>query len=98
MGEAALAIPSETGFNIVRGFQDPARSVSMAFAHPVIYNGMFGLKQIRPGISDVNLSFRVKYDAEPAMLQEILNAAQSLSPVFDTVTKPVGVKSSIVKE
>jgi uncharacterized OsmC-like protein len=60
-------------------------------------NGMFGMKQIRPGLSDVKLSFRVKSDAAPAMLQEILDAAQSLSPVFDSVTKPVGVKTSLVK-
>lgn len=60
-------------------------------------NGMFGLKQIRPGLSDVKLLFRVKSDAEPAVLQEILDAAQSLSPVFDTVTKPVGVKTSLVR-
>jgi uncharacterized OsmC-like protein len=60
-------------------------------------NGMFGLKQIRPGLSDVALSFRVKSDADPQILQEILDAAQSLSPVFDSVTKPVGVKTARVK-
>lgn len=60
-------------------------------------NGMFGLKKIRPGLSDVKLSFRVKSDADSAMLQEILEAAQSLSPIFDTVTKPVEVETSLIK-
>jgi uncharacterized OsmC-like protein len=55
-------------------------------------NGFFGLKPIRPGLSDVKLSFRVKSDADPRTLKEILEAAQSLSPVFDSVTRPVEVK------
>lgn len=54
-------------------------------------NGFFGLKPISPGLSDVKLSFRVKSGADSHMLNEILEAAQSLSPVFNSVTKPVGV-------
>ena len=59
-------------------------------------NGFFGLKPIRPGLSGVTLSFRVKSDADPQMLGEILAAAQSLSPVFDSVTKPVDVEARLV--
>lgn len=58
-------------------------------------NGFFGLKPIRPGLSDVRLSFRVKSDADPEVLREILSAAQALSPVCDSVTKPVGVEVRI---
>jgi hypothetical protein len=31
-------------------------------------------------------------------LQEILDAARSLSPVFDTITKPVAVAATLQKE
>ncbi len=61
-------------------------------------NGMFGLKDIRPGISDVKVLFHVKSDADKETLQEILNSAQSLSPVYDSVTKPVKVKNVLMKE
>jgi hypothetical protein len=57
---------------------------------------MFGLKDIRPGLSDVKLSFHVKSTANHETLQEILDAAQSLSPVFDSITKPVEVKTELV--
>ena len=60
-------------------------------------NGFFGLQPIRPGLSDVTLSYRVRSDADSQMLQEILDAAKSLSPVFDSVTKPVGVEATVTK-
>jgi uncharacterized OsmC-like protein len=44
------------------------------------------------------LSFRVASDADEETLQEILDAARSLSPVFDTVTKPVAVAATLPKE
>ncbi len=61
-------------------------------------NGMFGLKDIRPGISDVKLLFHVKSNTDNETLQEILNSAQSLSPVYDSVSKPVKVKNILMKE
>ncbi|MGD8428438.1 MAG: OsmC family protein [Balneolaceae bacterium] len=60
-------------------------------------NGMFGLMPIRPGLSDVKLSFRVESDADMTVLQEILEEAQALSPVFDSVTKPVEVNVDLEK-
>jgi uncharacterized OsmC-like protein len=60
-------------------------------------NGFFGLKPIRPGLTDVKLSFRVKSDAESRELQEVLSAAESHSPVFDSVTKPVAAQVTISK-
>lgn len=61
-------------------------------------NGFFGIQPIRPGLSDVTLSYRVASDADEETLQEILDAARSLSPVFDTVTKPVAVAATLQKE
>jgi uncharacterized OsmC-like protein len=60
-------------------------------------NGFFGLKPVRPGLSGVRLSYRVKSDADSQTLQEILDATKSLSPVFDSVTKPVGVEAIVTK-
>lgn len=58
-------------------------------------NGFFGLKAIRPGLSDVKLAVRVTSDADEKTIQEILAAACSLSPVFDTVTRPVAVETKL---
>lgn len=44
VGEVALAIPSEAGLNIVSRFQIPAGRVSMAFAHPVLYDGILYIR------------------------------------------------------
>lgn len=44
VGEVALANPSKTGFNIVSHFQIPAGKVTLAFAHPVIYNGILYIR------------------------------------------------------
>lgn len=72
-------------------------ALEIAVEGAIDLNGFFGLKPIRPGLSDVKLAFRVKSDADSKMLQEILDAAQSLSPVFDSVTKPVGVQATVAK-
>jgi uncharacterized OsmC-like protein len=61
-------------------------------------NGFFGIQPIRPGLRDVTLSYRVASNADEETLQEILDAARSLSPVFDTVTKPVAVATTLQKE
>lgn len=58
-------------------------------------NGFFGLKPVRPGLTDVRLSFDVSSDADDATLEEILDATRSLSPVFDSVTRPVEVEASV---
>lgn len=58
-------------------------------------NGFFGLQPVRPGLSNVSLRYRVHSDADAATLQEILDAARSLSPVFDTFTQPVTVTTEI---
>ncbi|HKI58710.1 MAG TPA: OsmC family protein [Trueperaceae bacterium] len=58
-------------------------------------NGFFGLRQVPPGLADVKLAFRVRSDADEAVLQEVLEAARSLSPILDTVTRPVRVDASL---
>lgn len=58
-------------------------------------NGFFGLQPTRPGLRDVTLEFRVRADADEAVLRDILDAARSLSPVFDSVTRPVEVETSL---
>lgn len=58
-------------------------------------NGFFGLQPIRPGLSDVKLAFHVEADADPSVLQEMIETAESLSPVFDTVTRPVAVQTTL---
>jgi len=44
VGEVALATPSKNGFNIVSKFNIPAENVKMAFAHPVIHNGILYIR------------------------------------------------------
>lgn len=56
-------------------------------------NGFFGLQPIPAGLSDVRLDITVSADADAALLEEILEAARDHSPVFDTVTRPVAVKT-----
>ncbi len=58
-------------------------------------NGFFGIQPIRPGLRDVTLTYRVTADADEATLEEILQTARSLSPVFDTVTRPVTVTARV---
>ena len=58
-------------------------------------NGFFGLQPIRPGVSDVKIALRVQSDAEESVLREVLEAAQAHSPVFDSVTRPVGVETTV---
>ena len=72
-------------------------SLRVDLENEIDLNGMFGLKDIRPGISNVKLKFHVKSDADEETLQEILDAAQSLSPVYDSVSKPVQVHNILSK-
>ena len=71
------------------------KSLELDLEADIDLNGFFGLQPIRPGLSDVTLSFHVDADADEATLQEILDAASSLSPIFDTVTKPVEVQTRL---
>ncbi|WP_265519755.1 OsmC family protein [Nitratireductor luteus] len=57
-------------------------------------NGFFGLKPVSPAVSDVKLVYRVESDASPETLSDILDATKALSPVFNTVTRPVAVEAA----
>lgn len=73
------------------------RGVELDVQAAMDLNGFFGLRPVRPGLSDVTLSFRVDSDAGQDTLQELLEAASALSPIFDTVTKPVTVETRVHK-
>jgi hypothetical protein len=60
-------------------------------------NGFFGLKPIRPGLFDVKLASRIQSDADASVLQKVLGAARSLSPIFNSVTTPVGVEATVMR-
>jgi uncharacterized OsmC-like protein len=60
-------------------------------------NGFFGLKAVSPGISAVRLAMRVKSDAAPEVLQEILEAARAHSPVFDSLSRPIAVSTTVAR-
>jgi uncharacterized OsmC-like protein len=79
----------------MRGIKIDALEIDLQGA--IDLNGFFGLKPISPGLSNVKLSFRVKSDADSQTLQEILNTAQSHSPVFESVTKSVEIDAMITK-
>lgn len=60
-------------------------------------NGFFGLRPVAPGVSNVTLDFRVRSDADPDVLREITDAARAHSPVHDSVTRPIGVETTVRK-
>lgn len=53
-------------------------------------NGFFGLQEVSPAISGIELVFRADVD-NAAMRDEILEAAKAHSPVFNTVTRPIPI-------
>lgn len=55
-------------------------------------NGFFQLAPVPPGLSNVRVNIRVKAEADDVTLDEIRQAALKASPVYDSVTKPVGVE------
>lgn len=58
-------------------------------------NGFFGLQPIPPGVSDVELTLKVDSAADDEMLREILDATRQLSPVYDSITRPIEVRCRI---
>lgn len=54
-------------------------------------NGFFGLRPVRPGLSDVRVVIRADADADDAVLEELRQAALAASPVYDSVTNAVSV-------
>ena len=58
-------------------------------------NGFFGLQPVRPGLSDVRATIRVRSEADDETLEELRLAALAASPVFDTVANPVDVLTTV---
>ncbi len=59
-------------------------------------NGFFGIDdQVPAGLQGVRATFRVAADADDATLQEIADAVAQLSPVHDTLTRPVEVAMTV---
>lgn len=56
-------------------------------------SGFFGLRPVSPAVSGVRIVYDVDTDASPEMLDEILEAAKALSPVYNTVTSAVAVEA-----
>jgi uncharacterized OsmC-like protein len=57
---------------------------------------LFGTDEYRNGFEGIRVSFRVKGDAPPEKLQEVVARAQRRSAVFDIVTNgvPVSVEAA----
>lgn len=59
-------------------------------------NGFFGLDEdVRPGLQGLTATFRVQADTDDATLHEIAEAVTQLSPVYDTLSRPVDVQLSV---
>lgn len=78
-----------------RGVRIDALEVDVEGTNDLI--GFFGLGPVSPALSDVRVSYRVASTANGRELQTIADAARSLSPVFNTVTRPVAVETSLRK-
>lgn len=57
--------------------------------------GMFKLAPIRPGLSGVRAKVRVKSDADDGVLEELGRLTAQASPVYDSVSNPIPIKSSV---
>ncbi len=56
---------------------------------------IFGLADGNPGYSNIGVKVFVESDAPPEVLQEIYQRAVSLSPVANTIRRPVNVTASL---
>jgi uncharacterized OsmC-like protein len=55
-------------------------------------HGFLGLSdEVRNGFQNIRVTFKIKADAPPEKLEELLLLAQKRSPVFDIVSNPVPV-------
>lgn len=57
--------------------------------------GMFKLAPVRPGLSGIKAKVRVKSGADDAALEELGRLTAQASPVFDSVSNPVPIESSV---
>lgn len=58
--------------------------------------GLLGLSdEVRNGYQNVRVNFKVKGDAPPEQLAELVEKAKAHSPVFDVVSNPVAVSVTV---
>jgi uncharacterized OsmC-like protein len=61
--------------------------------------GFLGIdERVRNGYEGIRVTFRIAADASDEQLAELGRLAQSRSPVFDTVTRPVPVTVSVARK
>lgn len=60
-------------------------------------NGFLQLQQIPAGLDGVSVRIRVGSDADPEVLEEIRDIVTRASPVYDTVSSPVEIDSTVEK-
>ena len=61
--------------------------------------GFLGLdEKVRNGYQNIRITFKVKGDAPPEKLEELVQLAQQRSPVFDIVSHPVPVTVQVEKD
>lgn len=59
--------------------------------------GYFGLEGARPGFENIRYKIKVDSDVSEEELKEILQIAESTSPMFDNVSRGVSISSQLVK-
>ncbi len=58
--------------------------------------GYLGLDEsVRPGYTGIEYVVRVKSDAPPEVLEEILRAAERTSPMYDNIANPTPIRSRL---
>lgn len=66
--------------------------VESTYEGDIDLHGFLGLSDdVRSGYQNIRVTFKIKGDASPEKLEELLMLAQKRSPVFDTVSNPVSV-------
>jgi uncharacterized OsmC-like protein len=73
--------------------------VESTYEGDIDLHGFLGLSdEVRNGYQNIRVTFKIKADAPPEKLEELLLLAQKRSPVFDTVSNPVSVTVSLEAE
>lgn len=57
--------------------------------------GMFKLATMRPGLSGIKAKVRVKSDADEEVLCELAELTAQVSPIYDSMSNPVPIESSV---
>lgn len=72
--------------------------VTSTYSGNLDLRGFLGMDpSVRNGYSDINIEFRVKGDATPEQLEELVRVAEQRSPVYDVVSKSVPVTLTVAK-